>query len=131
MNKTLVVGSLLGFLSVAIGAYVEHFIKPLLSSQQFAMLMKAISYHQLYSVVIIGIALSLFAPISWQIKKWLIIAAWFFIIGTICFSFSIYLSVFADTKSYLRITPFGGITLMLAWLVLLWVGLQSHVQAHQ
>ena len=41
-----------------------------------------------------------------------------FIVGTVLFSFSIYLSVGLQIPSLVYVTPVGGITLMLSWLVL-------------
>ena len=55
-----------------------------------------------------------------QAVKW---SGVLFTAGTILFSFSIYFSVTFGMPAFLSITPFGGITLIAAWALLLFAGL--------
>nr|WP_236940981.1 DUF423 domain-containing protein [Francisella orientalis] len=43
----------------------------------------------------------------------------FFIVGTILFSFSIYISVVYNIPIILKLAPLGGSTLMIGWLMLI------------
>ena len=48
----LIIGALLGFFSVAFGAYSEHGLRPKVSDEEFRMLMTAIRYNQINSLMI-------------------------------------------------------------------------------
>ena len=114
----LLIGSLFGFFSVAFGAYSEHGLRPVVSEEEFRMLMTAIRHNQVNSVIICAIGLILLVPNGFprvSLLKW---SGILFIVGTVLFSFSIYLSVGLQIPSLVYVTPVGGITLMLSWLVL-------------
>lgn len=81
-------------------------------------MMTAIRYNQVHAFVIaaIGVALLNAGKLSnVPALKW---SGLLFIIGTVLFSFSIYLSVSLDIPSLVNISPLvGGMTIMAAWLV--------------
>ncbi len=115
----LIFGALLGFISVAFGAYAEHGMREAVSEENFRFLMTAIRYNQVNAVAIatIGIALLNGGKLAnIPALRW---SGVLFIIGTILFSFSIYLSISLDIPSLVNVTPVGGITIMGAWLLLL------------
>lgn len=119
----LILGALLGFISVAFGAYAEHGLREAVTEEHFRFMMTAIRYNQVHAVVIatIGLALLNGGKLSnLPALKW---SGLLFIIGTVLFSFSIYLSVSLDIPSLVNITPLGGITIMTAWLVLMVAGI--------
>ena len=118
----LIWGALLGFISVAFGAYAEHGLRETLTDENFRFLMTAVRYNQVHSVVIIAIGLVLLNGgklANIPAIKW---SGLLFITGTVLFSFSIYLSVSFDLPSLVNITPIGGMTIMVAWLILLVAG---------
>ena len=115
----LILGALLGFISVAFGAYAEHGLREVVTEEHFRFLMTAIRYNQVHAVVIIAIGLALLNGgklSNVTALKW---SGLLFIIGTVLFSFSIYLSVSINIPSLVNITPVGGITIIAAWLVLM------------
>ena len=114
----LLMGALFGFFSVAFGAYSEHGLRPVVSEEEFRMLMTAIRYNQVNSVIICAIGLILLIPNGFSRVSFLKWSGILFIVGTVLFSFSIYLSVGLQIPSLVYVTPVGGITLMLSWLVL-------------
>lgn len=120
----LMIGAILGFVSVAFGAYAEHGLRDNLTEEHFRYLMTAIRYNQIYAVLICAIGLSFLS--SGRLANMISakISVFLYVIGTVLFSFSIYLSVTFDVPSLLNITPFGGITIMAAWLLLAWSGFQ-------
>ena len=114
----LLVGAFLGFFSVAFGAYSEHGLRPKVSDEEFRMLMTAIRYNQINSLMIsvLGLFTLLKSGFSniYLFKR----SGLLFIVGTILFSFSIYFSVSFQIPTLLYLTPVGGITLMVSWLSL-------------
>jgi uncharacterized membrane protein YgdD (TMEM256/DUF423 family) len=121
----LICGALLGFISVAFGAYAEHGLREIVSEEQFRFLMTAIRYNQVHAVIIsaIGLVLSNGGKLSnTPILRW---SGLLFVAGTVLFSGSIYMSVSFAVPSLVNITPIGGMTIMVAWLLLAFVGLDS------
>ena len=121
----LFIGALLGFISVAFGAFAEHGLKDTISEEHFRFLMTAVRYNQIHSVIIVAIGLSTRSGEYWCKIPQLKWAGSVFIIGTMLFSFSIYLSVSLQVPFLLNLTPLGGITIMLGWLMLAFLALMS------
>lgn len=114
----LLAGALLGFVSVAFGAFAEHSLRENITSEHFRFLMTAVRYNQVHAVVIIAIGFFLHSQptlIKGYLLKWV---GSLFIIGTALFSFSIYSAVLFDLSKLLNITPVGGVTIMISWLCL-------------
>lgn len=123
MNIILLIGALLGFSSVLMGAYADHALKLSLDTKSFGMIITAIKYQQLYTVIVTCVGILLFATNNKNLAKRLSISAWSFIFGIIFFSGGIYLSIMTGIKSFTVLTPIGGCLLMLAWLLLAWCAL--------
>ena len=124
----LVCGALLGFFSVAFGAYSEHSLRPIVTDEIFRSLMTAIRYNQINAVITsaIGIAIAIGGKLPLQNlgeMRTFRLSGYLFILGTLLFSFSIYLSVIMNLPNLVYLTPFGGITIMIAWLTLVASGL--------
>ena len=113
MNPVLLVGALLGFLSVVIGALSEHLLQHQVSAEVWRWVMTAVRYHQIGAVIITAIGLALSAKP--QAVEKLARAAWVLSGGTVLFSFSIYAAAASGLEALTYITPVGGITLMLGW----------------
>jgi uncharacterized membrane protein YgdD (TMEM256/DUF423 family) len=111
-------GAILGFISVMFGAFAEHGLKANISDEHFRFLMTAIRYNQIHAVMISAIGLAFLSNSKLAEIRLLKLSAMLFIIGTILFSFSIYLSVTFQIESLIFFTPFGGMTIMLAWILL-------------
>jgi len=114
--------AILGFISVAFGAYAEHGLKTNISTEQFDMLMTAIRYNQLYAIVISGIGLLMLNNGKLENSIIFKISGCFFILGTLLFSLGIYTSVLFDIPQILRLAPIGGTSLMLGWICLIVLG---------
>ena len=119
----LVIGAFLGFISVAFGAFAEHGLRENVTDENFRFILTAVKYNQINAVVIISIGLALLGSNKLGNIAALRWSGVLFIIGTILFSFSIYLAVYFNIPSLTKITPVGGTTIMAAWLLLLWSGL--------
>ena len=122
----LICGAFLGFISVAFGAYAEHGLREAVTEEQFRFLMTAVRYNQVHAVVISAIGLVLLNGgklANLPALRW---SGVLFIIGTILFSFSIYISVSFDMPALVNVTPTGGMTIMAAWLLLLLTGILAN-----
>jgi len=119
MRTLLMIGALLGFLSVAIGAAADH---AGWAEAMAASVATAIRYHQLGAVMIVLLALVGLKLEDQAVRRGLGLAATLFAIGTLLFSFSIYAAAISGIRGLTIITPFGGVTLMAAWLALLVTG---------
>lgn len=118
MSFILVSGAILGFVSVSFGAYSEHGLKPIVSEEDFRFLMTAIRYNQVNSVIICAIGLFILVADKNKIKLFKL-SGQIFVIGTLLFSFSIYLSILFKMPNLQYLTPIGGMTLLGAWLMFL------------
>ena len=120
----LVLGAMLGLISVAFGAYAEHGLKESLTVANIQSLDTAIRYHQLYSLLISVIGLTMLtAKGTSRSLQGLALIGLLFIIGVVLFSGSIYLSLLTQTPTWVKVAPYGGMTLLFAWFSLaLWGG---------
>ena len=111
--------------SFTFGAYSEHALREQVTDQSFRSLMTAIRYNQEFALMIsaMGIALSTGGKLA-ELRTFMR-SAWLFVIGTLLFSFSIYLSVTVDLPRFVSLPPVGGTTIMVAWLLLLATGWKS------
>ncbi len=116
-NKTwIIIGGIAGFLGVALGAFGAHVLEPKLSPEMITIYDKAVLYHLIHSVAIISIALTG--------RELFYKCAMFFAIGIILFSFSLYLYSTTQVITFALITPLGGISFLVGWLLILIEGLR-------
>jgi len=124
----LILGALLGFISVAFAAFAEHWLRQGVTEEHFRFLMTAVRYNQIHASVISAIGLALLGSQKLSAILALRCSAVLFIIGTVLFSFSIYASVSLDIPGLVNVTPVGGLTIMTAWLLLVISGVLAGKQ---
>lgn len=115
-KKILVTATLLGAITIAMGAFGAHGLKKLVDAASVASFETGVRY-QMYHVlalVILG-----FAPRISESTKWWVF--WFFMVGILFFSGSIYIlslkSQWSFNVTFLGpITPLGGLLFMIGWL---------------
>ncbi len=117
MQKTiLIIGSLLGALSVIIGAFGAHALKGLLEStgriETFETAVKYQFYHAL-ALILLGI---LMFNLKHQFFEY---AGYSFIIGTFIFSGSLYILCLTGITKFGMITPIGGLAMIAGWIFLM------------
>ncbi len=116
-NKTwIIIGGISGFLGVALGAFGAHVLEPKLSAEMINIYNKGILYHLIHSAAILSIA---FAGNEKFYKS-----ALFFTLGIILFSFTLYLYSITQILTFALITPLGGISFLIGWLLILIEGLK-------
>jgi len=122
MRNLLMIGAALGFLSVAIGAAADHGAWAESMADSVA---TAIRYHQLGALMIVVLTLAGLRLEPGTLRRGLAISAGLFVGGTLLFSFSIYAAAISGTNGLTMLTPFGGMTLMVAWIALLVTGFRA------
>lgn len=112
MYKNLTTASVLGMLAVILGAFGAHSLESKLSADAMQGFETAVRY-QLFHVLVLLI-LNLYGGFSSELKKKL---SWFFILGILFFSGSIYLIYLLNVpaKFIWFITPLGGLLLIIGW----------------
>lgn len=121
MHKTfLTIASLLGALSVALGAFGAHGLKKIVPAESVATFQTGVQY-QFYHTFALFLVAILYKEFPQQLIVW---AGYAFLAGILLFSGSLYvLTGLHDTQSVgLRrigiITPFGGLFFILGWILL-------------
>jgi len=113
MKLLLVVGAINGFLAVALGAFGAHGLEGKISENALKTWEKAVNYQMFHTVSILITGLTLMKLQS----SALLWAGWMFVIGIILFSGSLYFYSTTGIRSLAMITPFGGITFLIGWVL--------------
>ncbi len=106
--------ALVGFLSIALGASGAHgsIHDKLVATGQLAHWETAVQYHLPHAVVLL--LLTLLAS-----SKPLMVWAWrMFFVGILLFSGSLYVLAYTSTKWLGAITPLGGLSFMIGWVLI-------------
>lgn len=120
MNKKLLItGSVLGIISIVLGAFASHGLENLVTKDAIETFQVGVRYQMYHALLLLFVGNS--SKISSKSKYWIFILI---LIGVILFSGSIYgLSTNELTgfnfKSIGFITPIGGILLICSWLIML------------
>lgn len=117
----LITASVLGALSVALGAFGAHALKKIVPPESVTTFETGVRYqfYHTFALFVVAILFQSFAG------KWLTSAGWLFIVGIILFSGSLYaLTALKATntiglKGIGIITPFGGLFFIAGWICLL------------
>ncbi|HQT24438.1 MAG: hypothetical protein B7X86_15050 [Sphingobacteriales bacterium 17-39-43] len=127
MNKqVIIIASVFGILAVILGAFGAHALKSLLDPAGLEVWKTAVSYHFYHTLALLFVSI---LPAS--NNKAVNMAAWFFSLGILLFSGSLYL---ISTKEILNIeqlsvlgpiTPIGGLFFILGWFSLIFVAIKS------
>ena len=120
MNNTktwIIICGFLGFAGVALGAFGAHGLTDVLSAEMLETFRTGIFYHLMHTVVIIAIVFSAKAAMHKS--------AFFFLAGIILFSFSLYLYSYTQIKLFAIITPFGGVSFLTGWVLLIFEGIRG------
>jgi uncharacterized membrane protein YgdD (TMEM256/DUF423 family) len=121
-KTALLAGSLLGFLSVAIGAFGAHALKPfLLETNRLSTYETAVQYQMYHGLALLltGILGILMPKVDFSVVSML------FLLGILIFSGSLYLLCATGIKWLGAITPLGGTAFLAAWLLMAWKVLKA------
>lgn len=114
-KNTLTAAAIAGFSAVALGAFGAHGLKDVLSEPMMAVYHTAVLYHLVHAVALLALAVWL------QVKpsRWLAWSANMMCVGLVLFSGSLYAMTLSGVKMLGIITPFGGVSWLMAWALLL------------
>jgi uncharacterized membrane protein YgdD (TMEM256/DUF423 family) len=111
----LLMGSLLGALGVALGAFGAHGLRARVAPDLLATFETGVRYHVYHALALLAVGLWL----AQSGKGGLVAAAgWLFLAGIILFSGSLYLLALTGTRWLGAVTPLGGVAFIAGWLCL-------------
>jgi len=111
-KQTLLCGSLLGLVGVALGAFGAHALKgTLIQNGRVETYDLAVRYQFYHALALLLIGL-LMEKLRVQECKW---ASLFIFVGVVIFSGSLYLFALTNTTTFAMITPLGGVLMLLGW----------------
>ncbi len=111
-----ITGALLGLLSVGLGAFGAHSLRPHFEAHPDLepIFRTASEYQMFHALALLGLA--------WAVGRWpgtlLHWSGYLFIVGTIIFSGSLYVLSISTVRGWGAVTPIGGVALMAGWLCL-------------
>ncbi|MBI4051196.1 MAG: DUF423 domain-containing protein [Elusimicrobia bacterium] len=115
MDKVFVLmGALLGFIGVALGAFGAHFLKDRLSSDMLAVFDVGTKYQLVHALALLATA---WAATQYP-HQFVRLSGWLFLAGTVIFSGSLYVLAGTGVRIWGAITPIGGLLLLAGWLSL-------------
>jgi len=110
------IGSLAGFLGVALGAFGAHALKARLGADMLGTFEVGVRYQMYHALALLAVGL---AQTRWP-GAVLTGSGWLFVTGTVLFSGSLYLLSVTGARWLGAVTPIGGLALLAGWLCLAW-----------
>lgn len=109
-----VIGALSALIGVAAGAFGAHALKSRLSTEMLEVFEVGVRYQMYHAFALVVVA--------WAQTRWpgtlASAGGWFFVIGTVLFSGSLYLLSLTGLRWLGAITPLGGLAFLAGWLCL-------------
>jgi uncharacterized membrane protein YgdD (TMEM256/DUF423 family) len=113
------ISALCGLLAVALGAFGAHGLKDFLTERgMLAVWQTAVLYQLVHAPVLLFVAWAGLSRKAW----------WCFACGVFLFSGSLYMLTISGVKFFGYITPFGGVALLVGWLLLIFTGKSGMAQ---
>lgn len=119
----LLLAGVVGFLGIVLGAAGKHAFEGKAESQLYGNFETGLKYHQVHGVALLAVALGGLAATGQKQAARLRVSGWLLLTGVVVFSGSLYLLAFTGQTGLGKVTPIGGVLLMLGWLSLCWVAL--------
>jgi uncharacterized membrane protein YgdD (TMEM256/DUF423 family) len=115
----LLIGAVMGFLGVALGAFGAHGLRARLTIEMLAVFETGVRYQMYHAFAILFVALAAARFDGWLVRS----AGWSFVVGILLFSGSLYALALGGPSRLGIITPFGGLAFLLGWALLALVAL--------
>ena len=117
MRLWIKLGGILGGLSVMLGAFGAHSLKERLTEKSLATFQTGVQYQFMHSIALILVGL-LMLSLGEESNKRLNRSGWFFAVGILLFSGSLYSLALGGPRWLGPITPLGGLCFMIGWVLL-------------
>jgi uncharacterized membrane protein YgdD (TMEM256/DUF423 family) len=111
----LFLGAISALIGVGMGAFGAHGLKSVLTPELLMVYQTGVSYQMWHALGLIGIALMRLQVPGSRLLNW---AGCLMFIGILLFSGSLYLLALLNLKWLGMITPIGGSTFLMAWLLI-------------
>lgn len=114
MSTMLILGGIMLFLAVALGAFGAHALKEKLNEAQQKTYQTGILYHLIHGLglVLIGLYAGMAGHASLAVT-----AGWFIAAGIVLFSGSLYALSLTGMRKLGAITPLGGVAFLAGWIL--------------
>lgn len=122
-KKFFALGSFFAGLAVATGSFGAHGLQKMVPVERLTAWEKAVRYQMYHAFALFFVAWAITQ--WWDQAKTLKAAGWFFMLGTILFSGSLYILVFTGTLTVkgisflVYLTPAGGVAYVIGWFLLM------------
>lgn len=115
MKIVLTAAAVSGLIAVILGAFGAHVLKGIISPEMLETYKTGVQYQFYHTSALLAAGILMIFNQS-KALKW---SAYLFILGMILFSGSLYVLAISGVKVLGIITPFGGITWIAAWILLI------------
>ena len=109
-------GAVFALTAVGLGAFGAHGLRGRVSAEDLATFETGARYQMYHAFALIAVA--------WIRTRWpgasVTVAGFLFIAGTLVFSGTLYLLVLSGKRWLGAVTPLGGLTLLVAWALVVW-----------
>jgi uncharacterized membrane protein YgdD (TMEM256/DUF423 family) len=113
MERTFfLLGSILGGLGVALGAFGAHTLQDRLAEEALSTFETGARYQMYHALALLAVA---FAVTRWPESNLPVIAGWLFVTGTALFCGSLYLLSLTDQRWLGAVAPLGGAAFIAGW----------------
>jgi uncharacterized membrane protein YgdD (TMEM256/DUF423 family) len=107
----ILIGALMGFLGVALGAFGAHGLRTRLGPEMLAVFETGVRYQMYHALALLALG-ALTPSIAGRLAT---AAGWSFTAGIVLFSGSLYLLALTDVRILGAITPLGGVAFLIGW----------------
>ncbi|WP_153127013.1 DUF423 domain-containing protein [Peribacillus tepidiphilus] len=116
MKLFIIFGALHAFLAVSFGAFGAHILEGKLPDKYMGTWEKAVTYQMLHATGLLIVGLLAGKLNGVPLINW---SGWMMFIGILLFSGSLYVLSVTQIKVLGAITPFGGVSFLAAWVLLI------------
>jgi len=110
----LLLGGVNAMLVVMLGAFGAHALKARLSVDMMAVYQTGIHYHLFHALGLLAVGLVAMQISDSAYLRW---SGWLMLAGIVLFSGSLYLLSISGLRWLGAVTPFGGMTFIVAWIL--------------
>ncbi|RSK57548.1 DUF423 domain-containing protein [Bacillus canaveralius] len=122
MKLFIIIGAINAFLSVALGAFGAHGLEGRIEPKYLETWKTGVTYQMFHAAGLLIVAILLGKVPASSLLTW---SGWLMLIGIILFSGSLYVLSVTRIGMLGAITPFGGLSFLAAWLLLMIFAIKS------